>query len=166
MGYSDLLNKIGAKQSRLGKLVDDLSRFNGSYSFLRERGAETGGDNILAINPDMIRYWQRVVSATMKIAKHIFDTPDDKHPFIYENEQCDKKNKKWITSADLEYMTLVMIYSLLRLAWEKNILVIGLIKDSSGAELTKTIVPILQNAHKLGMSGNDKGGGQDTTPIQ
>ena len=50
-------------------------------------------------------------------------------------------------------MTLVMIYSLLRLAWEKNVLVIGLIKDSAAAELTKTIVPILQNAHKIGDIG-------------
>lgn len=67
----------------------------------------------------------------MKVAKHIFDTPDGKHPLIYENELGDNnKNKRWITSADLEYMTHVMIYSLLRLAWEKNVLVIGLIKDS------------------------------------
>ena len=84
IGYSELLNKIGAKQSRLGKLVNDLSRFNESYLFLRERGVETGGDNILAINSDMVRYWERVFSATMKIAKHIFDTPNDKHPLIYE----------------------------------------------------------------------------------
>ena len=34
-------------------------------------------------------------------------------------------------------MTLVMIYSLLRLAWEKNVLVIGLIKDSAAAELQR-----------------------------
>ena len=33
-------------------------------------------------------------------------------------------------------------------------LVIGLIKDSGAAELTKTIVPILQNAHKLNMQGS------------
>ena len=31
----------------------------------------------------------------------------------------------------------------------KNVLVIGLIKDTAAAELTKTIVPILQNAHKI-----------------
>ena len=38
MGYRELLDKIGAKQSRLGKLVNDLSWFNGSYSFLRDSG--------------------------------------------------------------------------------------------------------------------------------
>jgi hypothetical protein len=69
----------------------------------------------------------------MKVAKHIFDTPDGKDPLIYENELGDhNKNKRWITSVDLEYMTLVMIYSLLRLALGKNVLVIA------AAELTKT----------------------------
>jgi len=91
----------------------------------------------------------------MKVGCHIFDTPEDKHPLIYE-EPSDgdlNKEKKWITSADLEYMTLIMIYALVRLAWEKNVLIIGLIKDTAAAELTKTIVPILQNAHKINIVG-------------
>lgn len=165
MGYREILDKIGAKLSRLSKLVNDLSSFNGSYSFLRKGDSESGVDNILAIKSDMVRYWERVFSATMKIAKHIFDTPEGKHPLIYENEPSGNKYKKWITSADLEYLSLVMIYSLLRLAWEKKVLVIGLIKDSAAAELTKTVVPILQNAQKLTILGNNKGGGKPQLPI-
>ena len=162
--YSELLNKIGAKQSRLGKLVNDISWFNGSYSFLRG----SGGSNAITINPGLMRYWERVSSAAMKVAKHIFDTPEGEHPLIYEDESTDGSNgkkKRWITSTDLEYMTLVMIYSLLRLAWEKNVLIIGLIKDSAAAELTKTIVPILQNAHKISILGNDTGGGTIQLPV-
>jgi len=59
------------------------------------------------------------------------------------------KIKNEITSADLEYKRLIMIYALVRLAWEKNVLIIGLIKDTAAAELTKMIVPILQNAQKI-----------------
>jgi hypothetical protein len=163
--YSELLDKIGAKQSRLGKLVNDLSWFNGSYSFLRDGD---GNDNTITIKPGLTRYWERVSSAVMKVAKHIFDTPEGKHPLVYEDESIDGgggKNKRWITSTDLEYMTLVMIYSLLRLAWEKNVLIIGLIKDSAAAELTKTIIPILQNAHKISILGNDIGGGIRQLPV-
>jgi hypothetical protein len=160
--YREILDKVGAKQSRLGKLVNDITWFNGSYSFLRGSGSGGGGNNALAIKPGLDRYWERVSSAAMKVAKHIFDTPDGKHPLIYEDESTDGggggKNKRWITSTDLEYMTLVMIYSLLRLAWEKNVLIIGLIKDSAAAELTKTIVPILQNAQKISTLGNDTRG--------
>ena len=57
----------------MGKLVNDLSRFNETYPFLRVGG----NDGHLAIKPDVKKYWQRV-------AKHIFDTPEGKHPLIYE----------------------------------------------------------------------------------
>jgi hypothetical protein len=166
MGYRELLDKMGAKHSRLGKLVNDLSWFNGSYPFLRGSG---GTDNTITIKQGLTGYWERVFSATMKVARHIFDTPDGRHPLIYEDVLSDNggligKNKRWITSTDLEYMTLVMIYVLIRLAWEKNVLVIGLIKDSAAAELTKTIIPILQDARKIHVLGNDIGGGIKRLP--
>jgi hypothetical protein len=156
LGYEELLTKIGANQGRLNKLVNDLSTFNDLYSFLKE---DILAGNRLAMKPGTEGYWQRVFSAAKKVARHIFDTPDGKHPLIYEeliesnNNKGKTINKKWVTSADLEYMTLIMIYALVRLAWEKSILIIGLIKDTGAAELTKTIVPILQNAHMINISG-------------
>lgn len=39
-----------------------------------------------------------------------------------------------------------MIYTLLRLAWEKKVLVIGLIKGMSASELIKSVVPVLQTS--------------------
>jgi hypothetical protein len=163
LGYEELLNKIGAKQERLNKLVNDLSTFNEMYSFLRE---DTLANNRLSIKLDTKEYWQRVFSAAMKVARHIFDTSEGKHPLIYEDRSAGNnnkevtKNKKWITSGDLEYMTLIMIYALVRLAWEKNVLIIGLIKDTAAAELTKTIVPILQNAHKINILGVEGAAGK------
>jgi hypothetical protein len=147
--YEELLSKIGAKQQNLNKLMNDLKMFNELFPFLKE---DALARNVVAMKSGIEGYWQRVFSAVMKVASHIFDTECDKHPLIYEilSDTTDStRNKKWITSADLEYMTLIMIYTLVRLAWEKKVLVIGLIKDTTAAELTKTIVPILRNAHKI-----------------
>lgn len=87
------------------------------------------------------------MSATLKVGQHIFQTPEGEHPLVYEIE----KIKRWITSDDVEYMTLIMIYALLREAWERNILVIGLIKDTNASELIRSVVPILLNAGKMSM---------------
>jgi hypothetical protein len=154
-GYEELLTKIGANQDRLNKLVIDLSTFNDLYSILRE---DVLASNRLAIKPGTEGYWQRVFSAARKVAHHIYDTPDCKHPLIYEDDT--NKDKKWITSADLEYKRLIMIYALVRLAWEKNVLIIGLIKDTAAAELTKMIVPILQNAQKFNILGVEGAAGK------
>jgi hypothetical protein len=53
-----------------------------------------------------------------------------------------------------------MIFALIRFAWEKSVLIIGLIKDTGAAELTKTIVPILQNAHKINILGAEGAAGK------
>jgi hypothetical protein len=131
LNYDILLDKIGANHSRIDKLVNDVTSLNQEYSFLDKE------IDSLAIKPEFSRYWERVLSATLKVGQHIFETPVGQHPLIYEISKSEDANgdkneniKKWITSDDIEYMTLVMIYALLRQAWEKNILVIGLIKDA------------------------------------
>jgi len=154
ISYEELLRKIDAKPQRLEKLVNDLTKFNEPFPLLEE-DTHTSNSSSIAVKQDVKDYWQRVFSAVMIVGRHIFDTPENKHPLIYE-ESGDgdvDKQKRWITLADLEYMTLIMIYALVRLAWEKNVLIIGMIKDTSAAELSKTIVPILQNAHKIHLSG-------------
>jgi hypothetical protein len=147
LDYDTILDKIGANHSRIGKLVNDMTELNQEFSFLNK------GMDSPAINPQFSRYWERVLSATLKMGQHIFETPVGEHPLIYEisNGHKNEKIKKWITSDDIEYMTLVMIYALLRQAWERNILVIGLIKDTNASELIRSVVPILLNAGKMKM---------------
>jgi hypothetical protein len=114
-----------------------------------------------SLKPEAIRYWDKVFSASMKLGEHIFNTPDGEHPLLYQKEE-EQTAKQWITSDDLEYMSLIMIYALVRLAWEENVLVIGLVKDIDAAELVKTVVPILEAqqkiklAHELPQFNSDK----------
>lgn len=153
ISYEELLRKIDAKPQRLEKLVKDLAKFDERFSILKE-DTHASNNYSVVIKQDIKDYWQRVFSAVMMVGRHIFDTPEDKHPLIYEEYDVDvNKQKKWITSTDLEYMTLIMIYALVRMAWEKKVLIIGLIKDTAAAELSKTIVPVLQNANKIRLSG-------------
>lgn len=154
ISYEELLRKIDAKPQRLEKLVKDLAKFDERFSILKE-DTHASNNYSVVVKQEIKDYWQRVFSAVMMVARHIFDTPEDKHPLIYE-ESYDvdvNKQKKWITSTDLEYMTLIMIYALVRMAWEKKVLIIGLIKDTAAAELSKAIVPVLQNANKIRLSG-------------
>jgi hypothetical protein len=152
LDYEVLLDKISANPSRVGKLVNDMTSLNQEYSFLNKE------IDSLAIKPEFNRYWERILSATLKVGQHIFETPVGEHPLIYEisksvntNGNKIEKIKRWITSADIEYMTLIMIYALLRQAWQRNILVIGLIKDTNASELIRSVTPILLNAGKLNM---------------
>jgi hypothetical protein len=137
ISYKDLLTVIGAERNRLDKLQKDISKLNKRYSFLND-------DQACILKPHLSGYWERVFTAAMEVCDHIFNTPANEHPLILSDPQ-NIGNARWITVSDLDYLILVMIYALLHAAWEKNILVIGIIKDISSAEMMKTVIPMLQS---------------------
>jgi hypothetical protein len=150
ISYDDLLNKMGANKDRMNKLVEELTDLDKRYCIFDSKN-DHHVSCTLKFRQDVKNYWNRIFHASMKLSDHIFNTPEGKHPLMYENVQ-DASKKKWITADDLDYLTLVMIYALLRLAWEKKVLVIGLIKDVAAAELMKSVVPILQSSGKIKLS--------------
>jgi hypothetical protein len=50
---------------------------------------------------------------------HIFNTPANEHPLVLSDPK-NIGNARWITVSDIDYLILVMIYALLRAAWEKK----------------------------------------------
>jgi hypothetical protein len=157
--YENLLAAIGAKKGRIEKLKKDMARFGEKYSIL-------DGNTGLSLDSEIGRYWERVFSASMRLCDYIFNTPDGSHPLLLDPSVLaggdDDDNKtgtfnpnrppRWITASDLDYLVLIMAFALLRLAWDRNLLVLGMIKDVSAGELTKTVVPLLQAAGKLCLS--------------
>ena len=145
ISYKDLLTVIGGDRSRLDKLQKDISKLNKRYSFLND-------DQACILKPHLSGYWERVFSAAMEVCDHIFNTPANKHPLILDDPE-NIGNTRWVTVSDIDYLILVMIYALLHAAWEKNILVIGIIKDISSAEMMKTVIPILQSTGMAALKG-------------
>ena len=140
--YEDLLSMIGGSNKRIGKLKSDLLKLDKKYSIFN-----SGYKNLHANALDTL-YWERIFSASLKVCEHIFNTPEGKHPLIFE-EPTSFGKRCWITISDIDYLVLMMIYALLRLAWEKNVLVIGLVKDIAASEMAKTIIPLLKEARKI-----------------
>jgi hypothetical protein len=143
ISYKDLLTAIGADRNRLDKLQKDMSKLNKLYSLL-------DGDQMYSLKSHISGYWERVFSVAMEVCDHIFNTPANEHPLILSDPQ-NIGNARWITVRDIDYLILVMIYALLHAAWEKNILVIGIIKDISSAEMMKTVIPILQSTGMIAL---------------
>lgn len=139
--YEDLLSMIGGSNKRMGKLKSDFLKLDKKYSIFNS-GYKNLNDNVLNT-----LYWERIFSGAMKVCEHIFNTPEGKHPLIFEATSAGEK--RWITISDIDYLVLMMIYALLRLAWEKNVLVIGLVKDIAASEMSKTVIPLLKEARKI-----------------
>lgn len=150
MTLQEILAKTGAKKERLDKISKELGKFEQRYSLLLpdSHHDDRQANGQYRLKDGIEHYWDRVLDASLRIADYIFTTPDGRHPLLHDKEG-DGKTLQWITAADLEYLTLIMIYALLREAWERNILIVGLIKDFAAAEMIRTVVPLLHNASKI-----------------
>ena len=142
MDLSQVLESLSVRD--LTRLHEKLDEFDQQYHLLDKQG-----DKVF-LKKFSEKYWQRVFCGAITVANYIFDPQTSRHPLILVRNGA----KHWINSIDLQYLSLIMIYALLRLAWEKNILVIGVVKDTTASELVKIVVPILNSTGIKNVSTN------------
>jgi len=136
-----LIGRIAANQNRVSYLQNDFGELESDYHpFEKTLGA-------YRLKAGVSEYWDRVLSASLAVGDHIFN-PRGGHPLRFGKEN----KESWVTADDLDFLVLVFICALTRKAWRDSILPIGLVKDTEAAELTKTLLPLLQESGKLELS--------------
>jgi len=58
-------------------------------------------------------------------------------------------SKKWVTTLDLNFLTLMCLYMIVEEAWKNNILLVGVTKDTAARDFKMHFTPILSNAGLL-----------------
>jgi hypothetical protein len=147
----ELIELTGANPGRLKRLVDDLRELDAQFCIFDDASDK------FRLKSGVEGYWGRVLSATLTMVGHIFN-PGRDHPL-----RVTKGNSSvWVTADDLDFMVLVLIRALTRVAWEDGVLPIGFIKDTNAAELVRASVPLLGTAglmrptHKFPNFNSDK----------
>ena len=82
----------------------------------------------------------RIKQAVIEIGNKIFN--DDKEPFILSKELG---KKEWLTTLDLSFLTLFSFYMLIEECWKNNILLLGIVKDTTAQEFKNHVIPICLN---------------------
>ncbi|MDA4124923.1 MAG: hypothetical protein OK438_05685 [Thaumarchaeota archaeon] len=132
---TELIQKTGADPGRQSNLQDDLMELDRRFGIFERSGVS------FKLRPEVARFWERVLNATLTVSGHIFD-PEGGHPL-----RIDKSGKQvWVTADDLDFMVLVFIQALTRKAWADGILPIGFIKDTNAFELVKAAIPLMISA--------------------
>jgi hypothetical protein len=131
-----LLQAIGAETGRLEKLEKILKKWDAKYGIFESK------DGNYKLKDGVSKFWDRVFAASHVLANHIFEPGKDEHPLRITI----KGKEKWISADDIDYLTLIFAYALLKKAWEKRILLIGIAKDTGASELTSSVLKTLNNA--------------------
>ncbi|MGI0091620.1 MAG: hypothetical protein ACREBS_07925, partial [Nitrososphaerales archaeon] len=142
MNVEEIIQKLNANADRKERLFNDLkTHFADCFTSI------PGEINSKFVLKDSVKsYWNRLIEALEIVASQIFSPPPKSHPLNLKNDQG---LDAWITPDDLDFLTLITIYALLREAWKRNLLILGIVKDSAASELVNTVLPVLKQAHLL-----------------
>ena len=132
LSTQELISKTGADPLWADRLRKDLSALGEQF------GAFSSAEESYKLRPGAEAYHERVLSATLQLAEHIFN-PGKGHPLRIKRGEAEV----WVTADDLDFLTLVLIREITRMAWTDRILPVGLTKDTSAFELINSVVPVL-----------------------
>jgi len=137
MAREDLGKALHLSESELRYLVQRLVRLN------RDLGGELLeiSDSDFKIKDGLSEYWVRAVEASMQVVSKIFK--DSKHPLLDERG-------KWLSILDLNTVNLLLTHALAQEASDRNVLIIGVAKDTSATEYTRAVLPHLLSNKNAG----------------
>ena len=113
-------------------------------------------ENSYKLNEQYLDSWNRTKQTTTELADQIFLTKAP--PGKASNSMKILKGGKeyWLTTLDVELLTLFALHMLMEECWKKNILLIGITKDTSARDFKRQLVPIMQNEGLLKATLEDK----------
>jgi hypothetical protein len=120
-------------------------RVNKALARLEGNNVLTFNDNVYQLNERYVDSWERTRQVTVELGDRIFLAAT----LDAETSSCMKILKDggehWLTTLDIELLTLFTLQMLMEECWRKRILLVGITKDTSARDFKRQLVPIMQN---------------------
>ena len=135
-------------------IADEKRRkgMNKALARLVENNVLTFNDDVYQLNERYVNSWERTRRVTVELGDKIFLTGN----VDVETSSCMKilrdGAEHWLTTLDIELLTLFTLQMLMEECWRKRILLIGITKDTSARDFKCQLVPIMQNEGLLQMT--------------
>ncbi|GIV18198.1 MAG: hypothetical protein KatS3mg022_3633 [Armatimonadota bacterium] len=91
--------------------------------------------------------WRYTVSLFENICERLF-VDKDPSALVYETPDPDNPNlrrQRWMSPEDVHFLTTVGLRALIEKCWERNILLVGVVKDSESRYLTRNYLGVMKH---------------------
>ncbi|MGQ9510108.1 MAG: hypothetical protein ACUVTN_12060 [Thermodesulfobacteriota bacterium] len=119
---------IGDRKERVERLLQSLER----EGFVKE----TGG--VYEIDSELRGAWKTLKELVMEMGRRVFE--ENRLKIVKDGRE------HWLTTLDLNFLTLFCFYMLIEECWKSKVLLLGLTKDTSAKDFKRHFIPICQNA--------------------
>jgi len=129
----ELAAHLGLKGGQLKELLTRIRNFDERYG---SQIIASEDNECVSVTERMSKSWPRVKALALALAERIFNPPRDlKHPLIMDNG-------RWLSVTELNALNLFLIEVLMEEAAKRNILVIGVAKDTTATDFTRAALPV------------------------
>ncbi len=105
----------------------------------------TNSGNVYSLASKYVESWERIKQLTREIGDKLFSTKPPS-PQTSTSMKIIKEGKEhWLTTLDIEFLTLFSLHMLMEECWKKHILLVGITKDTTARDFKLQLVPIMQN---------------------
>ena len=124
--YQDINEK---SWNKILKIINDLNQLFNNELFYEE----TLGYKI-ELRKERLDYWERITKLINYLGNRLFFESNINHPLLISDG-------KWLSTREINTVTLLTIYEIGRLEAERNKLVIGIGKDTYVTDLHRSVIP-------------------------
>jgi len=133
-----------------------IKRVGRALANLVKHDVLTFSEGVYQLNARYIDCWERMQQVTVELGDKIFLCGN----VNAETSSCMKILKEskehWLTTLDIELLTLYVLQMLMEECWRKRILLVGITKDTSARDFKRQLVPIMQTEGLLdAVAGNE-----------
>lgn len=130
LSRSELARELGLSDEEVDKLVKRLNRLNHAYG---GKLLEKTDLISLKVNDDLRHYWDRVYDVCKQVSERVFKGKE--HPLqLQEN--------RWLTVLDINAVNVFLLYELLKESVTRRVLVVGVTKDTTATDFTRSVLPL------------------------
>ncbi|MEM3153342.1 MAG: hypothetical protein QW629_01355, partial [Candidatus Bathyarchaeia archaeon] len=145
----DLLRRKGASSKRQilaeFNITDEkrAKRVERSLKSLVKKGFISEKNETYALNQKYAQTWERIKKLVKSIGDRLFFTENPETANLMKIVKNGKEH--WLTTLDIAFLTLFTLHMLMEECWKRQILLIGVTKDTAARDFKRQLIPIMGN---------------------
>ena len=143
LSLGEICEALGIKDEKRVRRVERYIKASLKEGYIKEKGSK------YLINPRYVDTWERLKKLVRTLGDRFFY--EEKGEPMNSNRMKIMKDEKghWLTTLDIAFLTLFCLYMIIEECWKRNIVFIGLTKDTAARDFKRQLIPILQNEGML-----------------
>jgi hypothetical protein len=134
-----VLSGLGITDGKRARRVD------AALKSLKQKQILTEENGAYSLDKRYVANWERMKKITVSLGEKLFFEKSTGTETTSSMRITKEGREHWLTTLDIEFLTLFTLQMLMEECWRKRILLVGITKDTSARDFKRQLIPIMDN---------------------